>query len=567
MAAAMIACFDRWDAVPRSRLPSLLGVLAALIALSLLARLEPPLALVLIGALLAGTAMLLPRLGLALLVMMAPIQGLLGISRQEMPMLLALLMAAVNLRHLADWRRLPEDWRRGSLSQPLKIFALFILFYLLRGLVSLPVMSDERLQAFGREGAFLVLLFGVALAARRRCWGEGGDALRLSMMAALALSLGLTLLFDGVAVYAPSWSLDLGLLPSWQGLRLAGLHANPNATAKFLLAGLSFALAASWRFGGFDGEAAPPNSRRWLGLSLAAAMICAVAVGATLSKSSLLGGVVALGLVTALFWHLRRRPAALTALLSGLGLLVLALGFDAALALGLGEWTVHRRFEAEHIVRPLPPPPPPGAEAPRKPDLVARIGRELRMAQSHDMTLVKPLPRPDGSPAKLASAHSEMYRNMDGVIEYKERDCGLGCTGQRDRLWKAGLTVVGEHWLLGIGPAAWPEAFMERLQFPFDTPHNVLLEIWGGFGLAGLALYGALAVALLRQLKAAFQGSFASRAAAIHARGTMMFVLVIMVSEWVDPCKLLTMNPHALWLWPLLAGIVIPDDKTLPERP
>ena len=554
----MINACGRWDAAlsPRGMLFYLLALLTAVIALAVLARVEPEWGLALSGCLLVGTALLLPRLGVALLVLLTPIQGLLGLSRQDMPLLLAALLMAVNLRHLAVWRQFLADWRQGSLPSMMKILGLFIILYSLRGLVALPDMDDPQMRFAEREVSFLILLFGAALATRRHCMNGNGDGMRLGLIGAIGLSLGLTLLFDGVAVYLPVLSRDLDLLPSWQGIRLSGLHANPNATAKFLIAGLAFSLAGVWRFGGFDGEPRPVLDRRWMLLLLLAAIACALGIGATLSKASLLGALVALGLLSGLFWLVRRRRAALVVFLSAVGFLGLVLGFDAALALGIGEWVHHQRFEAEHIVPPASPSPSrQEAPIPRKPDLATRIGKELRLAQSYDMKVVKPPPKPDSPRSEPVKLHSEMYRNIDGTIEYKERGCGLGCTGQRDRLWRTGLQVVSEHWLLGIGPAAWPVEFQKRLQFPFDTPHNALLEMGGGFGLAGLMVYFALTVAVLRLLWQVFVQSFDTVVAAIHARGTMLFALSIMATEWLDPGKFLTMNPHALWLWPLMAGL------------
>jgi hypothetical protein len=560
----------RWDA----KLPAqgivlcLLGLLAAIIGAGLLGRVQPVVGLAAAGSLFAGTALLFPRLGLALLVMVAPIQGLWGLSRQDMPVLLGVLMLAVNLRHLDAWWRLrhltlwPRHGRHGE-TLPLLLTALaaFIALYLLRGLPALPDMPEAQLRAAVREAAFLILLFGAALATARHCADENGDALRLGLIGAVALALMLTLSFDVVAVYFPAFSRDLHLLPEWQGVRLAGLHANPNATAKFLVAGEAFALAAYWRLSGLDGEPPPDVDGRWPLLALALAMAAAIAIGATLSKASLLGAIAAPMVMAMAFWHTRRRRrrrrAVLAAVLSAVAVLVLALGFDAVLATSLHKQTQERRMEAEHI-QPPPPPPAPSAPAAAKPQnqagVVERIGRELRIGQSHEMVVqAKPT---DTQPVQ----HSEMYRNIEGNIEYKVRDCaGLGCTGQRDRLWKTGLQVWAEHWLVGIGPAAWPGEYLRRLQFPFDTPHNVLIELGGGFGLAGVAVYALLSLAMLRALPLVFGRCSGDTAATVYARGTLLFAWAILITEWVDPAKFFTMSPHALWLWPLLAGATALD--------
>jgi len=548
----MIEACARWDASLSARqlILSLLGLLTVFVALSLLSRDYPMLGMGLAGLLLGGTALFFPRLGLSSLLMVAPIQGLWGISRQDMPLLIGSIMAAINLRHMTAWLSFPRPWQGGAGSTLLVIFAAFIVLYVLRGLLSLPDMPPMQSHMAGREALFLILLLGVSLAVRERCQNTNGDALRLGLLGAIALALGLTLAFDIIAVYFPALSLQLGLLPNWEGLRLAGLHANPNATAKFIIGGLLFAVAASWRFRGLDGEPKADVGRLWLSLAVVGAIGCAISVGATLSKASLLGGMAALGLVAVPFWLARRRRAALVALLSAVCVLGMALGFDAVLALGLAKQTNLRRLQAEKIVI-KPPPLAAGAASHQALSLSQKMAQNLRLSQSSEMILASP------NESGIPKRHSEIYRNIQGTIEYRPRECGLGCTGQRDRLWKTGLLVLTDHWGLGIGPAAWPSEFQDRLHFPFDTPHNVILELWGGFGLPGLAVYATLVMVMLRIVKQAFGGlPLGSTAATVYTRGAVMFALSIMVSEWFDPAKFFTMNPHALWVWPLLSGIV-----------
>lgn len=546
----MIEALARWDAglTARRMVLALSGLLVAVVALSWLSLEARTFGVPLAGITLIATALLFPRLGLALLVMIAPIQKLWGLTSQDMALQVGLLMAAVNLRHVGEWRRLAGELRKGAVPPLLLVFGAFILLYLLRGLAALPDMGETQMHAAGREAAFLTLLFGAALAVRRHCLGTNADAMRLGLIGAVGLALALTLAIDTIGVYFNALALRLRLLPEWQGMRLAGLHSNPNATAKFLLAGLAFTLVALWRWAGLEGGAA--RFRRWYGwpLALAAAAVCALALGATSSKATLLGAIGALVVVAALCRHRRRHAVAV--LVSAGAVLALALTYNAALSLGLG-----RLINANRETVQLPPPRP----METNPLVLAeRVGQSLRVGQSHEMVVhAPPPPAAEGPPAK--PFHSEIYRNIDGVIEYKARDCGLGCTGQRDRLWKTGLAVWAEHWLVGIGPAAWPEQYRNRLHFPFDTPHNVVLELAGGFGLGGLAAYAALAVIMLRLSQRVFAHPPSAPAAAILGQGTLLFALAIMVTEWGDPAKFLAMNPHAMWLWPLLAGATAMD--------
>jgi O-antigen ligase len=160
-----------------------------------------------------------------------------------------------------------------------------------------------------------------------------------------------------------------------------------------------------------------------------------------------------------------------------------------------------------------------------------------------------------------------MYRNIEGQIVYTARDCGVGCTGQRDRLWSGGLTILRENWLFGVGLVGWPGAFLASAGFPFDSPHDALIEIWGGHGIAGLLVYLAFAYLLLRTCLAApsprLDGS-----EAVFAEAVRLFALTIFLSEFVDPVKFLAANPHAVWLWVLLAALPKEPLPTLaPGRP
>lgn len=556
----MVARMSDWDqALSGWGILGCLGaLLTAFMTLALLGLVQPLLAQVAIGVLFAATSLMFPRLGLCLLVLVAPVQGLWGATRQDMPMLLAVLMAAVNLRHLVEWRHLGRTLRDGMLPLPLCVFGAFILFYVLRGLPELPGMPEQPLHYVMREAGFLILLFGASLAAFLHCRGENGDAMRLGLIGAVGLALLLTLFIDVAAVYFPSLGRDWALQTAWQGLRLSGLHANPNATAKFLIAGECFTLAVLWCLlgVGFESRPRPKMFGAALFLALAALVIFSLALGATLSKSGLLAGVMAPLMAGLAFWAKRLRGAAVAAMISALMVGGLALGFNILLLNGLSKTVLERRMQLEQ--GGAKPPVAAGERAAQpKTTLTERLGKQLRLGQSHEMVIKAE--KPGDPPVK----HSEIYRNIDGAIEYKDRNCqDIGCTGQRDRLWKTGLSVWGEHWFFGIGPGNWPGEYMRRERFPFDSPHNALIELGGGFGIIGLALYALLIFALFRVSRSAFSSPSQGNITAIHTRGTLMFAWAILIAEWVDPVKFLAISPHTIWLWLLLAAIVSPVRDT-----
>jgi hypothetical protein len=131
------------------------------------------------------------------------------------------------------------------------------------------------------------------------------------------------------------------------------------------------------------------------------------------------------------------------------------------------------------------------------------------------------------------------------------RDCVL-CTGQRDLLWAAGRDVIEEHWLIGIGFGAWKRLLGEKLGFPFDHPHFGLLEVWGEFGIVGLAMYLTLIVFLLRRAGAAIRANVEGFDKWFLV-GSSMAMLALLFNELFDDTKFFSLSPHSIWVWPLLA--------------
>jgi hypothetical protein len=510
------------------------GILLTFLTIVALAHVAHAFALIALIVLLGASCFALPRLGIATLVMLIPVQGLAAVGRADMPYVIATLLIAVNVRHPNMLRASPLR----ALPPVLLVFAAFLVLYALRMLFGAPAMSAEQLAASIREFTYLLLVCGAALSTLHYCRAPNGDDLRAGLLVALAYGLSLTLAVDTAAVYFPRLSDTLGLVEAWPGLRLAGLHINPNATAKFCVAGIALVSAALSVALGNGAQ------RKYAPYGVGALALMAAALAATQSKATLVGLLVAYAVaISILSWH---RRFATAALLMSIACAVVLVGaaYEATLASGMAE-----RIEANALG--LDVPPQPAAQPREKPGVAAILARQLRVSESYEMKVKAAPPR---IPDKAAHANSAMYRNIDGKIEYLRRDCGWKCAGQRDRLWRVAWETVARHWLLGIGPNGWPEQYLAELRFPFDSPHNGVLELWGGFGLPGLAVYFALIGAVLWMLPAAFTAPQAPFAR-FYGVTTLLFATALLLAEAFDPVKYLTLNPHAVWLWILLAGL------------
>jgi hypothetical protein len=530
------------DLTPAARIGGLTAVCALFLAFAWTSRFATGPATVACTALLVVVALAAPRLGILLVVFCTPIRSIFDLPKESMQIVLAAGMAAVTLRHLALF---PAFLRRRQ-PRLLVVLAAFIAVYALRGGLELLQHPEIGLRTVAQEGAFYVAMLGVALAAHTRATERGFASM---LLASAGMVIGLTMAVDIVNTYFPVLDDYLGLLShGFPGERFSGLHVNPNATGKYLLLGtfLAAGVLAATRRPAIAGAAV---------VGLIATTLC---FSATFSKSTVLAGTVALlAWLAATAWQ-RDWPRATRIL----GTVVLMLGTAGLWYLAIAPYA--ERLELRNLLE-FKKLGTATVDRPAAPTTLARrFEDEMRIGRSFSMTVEKPAAKapapaetnrkttPD-KPAADGSTNSEMYRNVPGRIVYSKRDCGWECTGQRDRLWGAGLAIVGEHWLIGIGPHRWMAEYQARLGFPFDTPHDALLELWGGYGLAGVALYLALLVLLVRQLVRSVALP-ASAPAVILVTTTALYIVAMLVAELVDPAKFLAMNPHAIWLWTFAAA-------------
>ena len=525
------------DLTPAARFGALAAACAAFLALAWTSRFGIGPATAACAALLVIVALAAPRLGILLVVFCTPIRSIFDLPKESMQIVLAAGMAAVTLRHLPLF---PAFFRRRQ-PRLLIVLAMFILVYAMRSALELLQHPEIGLKTVAQEAFFYVAVLGAALAAHGRATERGFAPM---LLAAAGLAILLTMTFDIANTYFPALNDQLRLLAhSFPGERFSGLHINPNATGKYLLLGtfLAAAALAATRRPALAGAAA---------LGLIATTLC---FSATFSKSTVLAGTAALlAWLAATAWRrdwprAGRVLGALVLMLGTAGLWYLAIA-PYAERLELRNLLEFRKLGTAVVNRPAP-----------TTTVTRRLEDEMRIGRSYTMTVQKPAATETSGgttaekPPANGSPNSEMYRNVPGRITYSKRDCGWECTGQRDRLWGTGLAIVGEHWLIGIGPHRWTAEYEARLGFPFDTPHNVVLELWGGYGIAGVALYLALLVLLGRQLVRSFALPGAARAV-ILVTTTALYIVAMLVAELVDPAKFLAMNPHAIWLWAFAAA-------------
>jgi len=543
---------------PRAQIGALAAACLLFLALAWTSRFAPAAATTACAAFLAIAALVSPRLGILLVVFCTPIRSIFALPKESMQIVLAVGMAAVTLRHLPQLLA----FLRKREPRLLLVLAAFIVVYVLRSAVELLQHPDTSPKAVAQEAAFYVAVLGVALAAYAHAAERGFAS---ALLAAAGLAIGLTLAVDIVNTYFAGLNDRLGwLVYGFPGERFSGLHVNPNATGKFLLLGAFLAVAVL------------AASRRPAIAAAAAVGLVVTTLGfsATFSKSTLLAATAAvLAWLAAAAWR-RDWPRALRILgaaalmLGTIGLWYLMLAPHAE-RLAMRNMLEFKKLGTAMLDRPAP-----------EKTLTRQLEDEMRIGRSYTMTIEKPpagpppnretnAPADTGTtrdtaadkPTEQEPPKSELYRNVPGRIVYAKRDCGWECTGQRDRLWGTGLAIVGEHWLLGIGPHRWVPEYQARLGFPFDAPHDIVLELWGGYGLVGIALYVALLVLLVRQLVRSVAVPVAAPAF-ILVSTTALYIVAMLIAELVDPAKFLAMTPHAIWLWTFAAAAAAATDVT-----
>lgn len=450
-----------------------------------------------------------PLAGWALTIFVIPFQNLFNLSDTDyyhvlMPLLLIAVAQAIALAAKHRLYRSP----------------LFLVLLSFTALVWLHELTDGASLREMAHGALILSLGAVYLVSRYfSAQPYGLAAMRTAMIASPLLAALLTALF----LYVP-----LPGLISFHGeitnLRLAGVVHNPNALGKLLMFSLVLLVCnAAFR----------PKTGRW---TLLLAAVLAMPIAATFAKSVMVACVVTLFFALLFLDHIaenKRRywrfPAAIA-----MGwitwILIFAPWVEQHAAYQWAEQTKASVCYYIHGDRPKSCPPDTETLAKGAQPLAEDTLRDFRLDGSAEMT------------------------QKDGKIEYKKRDSKVMQTGQRDRTWGAGLAVLRDHYLWGIGDSSqWKKYMQQLLGFPFDSPHNVLLEIGGGYGLLGLALYlSAITFFVQNYLSIRRMGLQPDQRAAnesIFWCGVAIFIV-----EMLDVATIFGATMHAIWFW-VLAGM------------
>jgi hypothetical protein len=530
-----------------------LGLAAALLALMTASQFIPLLGIWPSVALVLATTAISPTYGLGLGIFIAPIQQLVTFGPGELHLLHGICWSfiAVRMATLCRFR----DF--GGLSKIARSpVGLFIAFFMLLVIIHNGNSFLSRYFLLDIGFAATIFLIAAAIILTDKLPAHLTTIVVTAIMAAGFFSIA----FDSILNYVPV--PDLGppaaVMPP-DKLRLAGLHSNPNATAKFILAMQAIVGAALIQW-----DAARMDRKRvgaWL-------LYCAItlALVATATKSAIAAFPLALiGLAVLSIsrdtWN-RLHP----------WLSIKLIGAGAAKAIGVfvlvfAVWALiiaptvkqHAAIEwlnsgkagtrSDLVVLAGPGaqisgtasaggqsrPPMPGR------NLADIFSQELRIGQSSQL-------RAEGVAGDLADPFKSTPKGETSVT----RECGIACTGQRDLLWTAGWQTIKDNWLWGIGYGSWKKALFDKLSFPFDSPHSGFLELWGEFGLVGAVMYIALVL---------FIAARARRAALVPVNSAQkpfivacsLFAISILAAELFEGTKFFAMSPHAIWIWTLLA--------------
>jgi len=576
---------------------------SAFFACLLTSLLVPGLGVWLSLALIGTTILVAPPLGFGMVLLVSPIQQFPGTTVNEMRLIVGLTYGLFALRVL------PFCVVAVGTS-PLKVRAATMLFSAFTFLVIVhnanPLLSQSYWIGVGFTVSILVIITFLGVG------DQEGQFLKAGLVAIAFIAVS-TVVYDAFVLYYPLPQFAKPT-PRWptDRLRLAGLHSNPLATAKFLLLPLSIiAIAIVHR--------TPKLSSGYRLLAWIMLGIFELAIVATASKSVMLAFLaVAVCLLLAATWTKHLNSGAILRICWVIGAFVLcvpiwALAIAPPLKLHAAtSWLIaapkagradllELACSAPRAKEQLPVEPasnqtielptsasgatngsvssaatpvetsssrtrtaqdakpstdlpgrrpanaPPGCPQGTGNDMaeeegwIEKIKGEFRVGKSFKME------QPDIAAESLADPLSTEPRSYSAT----KRDCGLRCTGQRDLLWSAGWEVVQDNWGSGVGFGAWKAQLHKILGYPFDSPHNGLLEVWGEFGLAGLVLYVTFAVILVRKAWLAFwlePNSWTSTFAA----GCSLFFLGLLITELFEGTKFFAISPHAIWIWSLL---------------
>jgi hypothetical protein len=133
--------------------------------------------------------------------------------------------------------------------------------------------------------------------------------------------------------------------------------------------------------------------------------------------------------------------------------------------------------------------------------------------------------------------------------EYIGRPFSISKIGQRDITWRGGLNVVIAHWAWGIGgPGEWQKHMQKLTGYPFDSPHNSVLEVIGGYGILGGVLYFIVIGVFIRNYLL-LKNLVTEQWQILANEWVFLCAAAVFVIEMVDVLTVFGMTIHAIWLW------------------
>jgi hypothetical protein len=480
---------------------------------------DPWLGVVLCLAIFAGSAWCDPDFSLFLLILTTPFERLFQMDEFVTVYLLGAqvliqIAAAVYYRRpdLAEFFRL-EYWHSILRTRAWPIFAIYVL---LAAIYANPnVDFDFRLKtvAFGIPVLCLIALYDGRMN-ERTC-----RAVVLGVIASAVLQIIWDVAFLGGLDFlvrerwwrpVGEWRSDVSFsLGAAFDERLRGLTFNSNHLAEFLLAAICFI---------YTSEIIKAGKYRWAKLFLICFLYCGVAL--TVSKAAMAASAVVLLTATAVLaaskrWRQSTWSAAVVTIC------VAIVGIRILLPAEVEVSTASSSSISDHAI-----------QSSTDQTLLGRVEKQLRFG------VARPL-------------QSDIDRKV--VVLGDEAACGASCTGHRMDLWKAGLDVVRQHWLFGIGFGGWRYEMQPRLGFPFTSPHNVTIHLWGMFGLLGLGLNLALYCLVLKRAWDLRRIGAPQDDGAIWAVASTASILMIFIHETAETSWIFSLSRFGLFSWLLLS--------------
>ena len=495
-----------------------------------------------IGTVLTWSALVIiwkPVVGWTLTIFAVPFQSLFAIANEDFFRIRAILLLVLTAR--LGWLLVRRETYRSPMPWLLFAFAMLVGIH--------DVVSGSNWKQLTWDTLFFLALGAVYLISREFGSQERGMALAQT---AMVLSALVCAAFSLLFLFLPLPDLII-FHQSLVGLRLFGVQDNPNALALILLPALLFLVCASI----FKPRTGPST----IPLLLASAFLLA----ATETRSVL----VAIGTTLFFFLPLLNWPDARL-------LRYRLLALPAIVLLASATWLIgFAPFLERHAARQW-------------------IGRQewslcYYLTGSFDPIRCERALGTAGSltPVTAAEIFGSMMRDLrlqgsyamirtDGKTEYVWRAFSPREVGQRDRTWRAGFDVVGQHWLWGIGNNLQWSRYMDRLLgYPFSSPHNGLLEVTGGYGVSGSLLYLSVLGLFVRnylRMRALVRQPWQRLA----NEWTFLCGVTVFIVEIADELIVLAFSIHAIWFWVIVGlqaglrdavGSISPRPATPSARP